>query len=202
MSLPLFQVIRKHEAQGEPSWRKIDRDISLDTSFSHKVEHPDLGEHVDAVDPVDEATILQSRPMIHCFSASLPNKDGSYFVRRLDDFIATVFQLLGPCDRHPHVVRCACDVLASTDVGIHRTDPIHVAKNWFKNIDNRLRILGRDVVLALQFRFHKATTVDVACKISLCPAKEGFCWHVAWEPRVLFDCSPREGMGVHHFLCA
>mmetsp|Transcript_55063 Transcript_55063/g.98215 ORF Transcript_55063/g.98215 Transcript_55063/m.98215 type:complete len:208 (-) Transcript_55063:181-804(-) len=201
MSLPLLKVIRQGEGQWIPGWRKVDRDVSFYASLADKLQHTNLREHVDPAQSIDKPLVLQSWFVVDQFSAAFPNEDRGNLATRLHHLQTSVIQLFHSRYWHPHVVSHLGQIVVTTYLRIHCAGPVEVAECRLQEVHNSLWILGRDVILTLQLRFHEATAVHVASKIRLCPAKQSFWRHVAWESRIFLYSSSCPRMAVNQLLC-
>mmetsp|Transcript_6019 Transcript_6019/g.13693 ORF Transcript_6019/g.13693 Transcript_6019/m.13693 type:complete len:349 (+) Transcript_6019:704-1750(+) len=200
--LPLLQVVGQDEGERVPGRREVDRDVSLDAPLSDQLQHADLREHADAMDPVDQAPVLQGGRVVNHVPAALPDEDRRDLLTGLDHLEAPILLLLHPRNGHAHVVRDLREGLLAANVGVDRAHPVHVAQNRLQEVDDGLRILWGDVVLTLELRLHEATAVDVAREVRLRPAEERLRRHVAREARVLLHSSPRPWVVVREVLGA
>merc|ERR1719426_285100 len=53
MPLPLLQIIGQRKRQRVPRWWEVYGYVSLNTPFTDKLKHSDLGKHGDAIQPID-----------------------------------------------------------------------------------------------------------------------------------------------------
>mmetsp|Transcript_114127 Transcript_114127/g.243389 ORF Transcript_114127/g.243389 Transcript_114127/m.243389 type:complete len:307 (-) Transcript_114127:201-1121(-) len=202
MPLPLLQVVRQDEGQWVPRRGEVDRDVPLDAPLTDQLKHTDLGEHGGTIDLVHKAAVLERGRVVDHPPASRPDKDGRHLHAGADGLDTTVLQLLLPGDGHAHVVRSLGQLLLASYIVVDGANPIHVAENGLQHIDDGLRILWRNIILALHFRLHEASAVDVASEVSLGPAPERLWGHIAREPGVLLHCTPGPRVVVGQLLGA
>mmetsp|Transcript_12917 Transcript_12917/g.40767 ORF Transcript_12917/g.40767 Transcript_12917/m.40767 type:complete len:257 (-) Transcript_12917:46-816(-) len=200
MPLPLLQVVGQNECQRVPRGREVDWDVPLDAPLADQLQHADLCEHGDAVDPVDKAVVLERGAVFDHIPSALPHEDGSNLLPRPDHLERSILLLLHSRHGHAHVVRDLGQRLLTPDLVIHGAHPVHVAQDRLQDVYDGLGVFRGDVVRALELGLHETTAVDVARKVGLCPAEEGLGWHVPWEAWVLLHSPPRPGMAVYELL--